>query len=818
MKALRSFNKRILTAALVMVISIANLTSGAPYFSNSKETNKNSRQVFSLISETSSLAPSTDEKIEAARAAYESLPLRFEANQGQTDAQVKFFSRAKAYTLFLTADEALMNFNGQGMEGEPGNTSATLRMKLVDANREAEIEGIGQMPGKVSYFLGDNPKAWKTDVATYSRVKYAQVYRGIDLVYYGAEGGFEYDFNVAPGADFRAIGLDFDGAVKIETAENGDLILHTASGDVRQHKPFAYQEIDGVRKAVACSYLINDSEIRFAVGAYDHNLPLVIDPVVTYATYFGGNANDAGYDITVDASNVAVITGRTTSVNFPGGAIQNKGGQDVFITKIAPSGGASFSAYFGGGGNDVGLSIALGANGDIYIGGTTTSTDFPRIGAYDNTLSGGADGFIVKFNADLNAFLYATYFGGNDFEDHIRIALDPAQNIFITGRTNSSDLQMVNAAQSMPGGQNDAFFAKLNAAGSTVLYSTYLGGTGVENPLGCGLAVDGQGNAYLTGATASLDFTKKNAFQQTKGDGNNPLTDAFVSKLNPNLSGNASLVYSTFIGGASSDSAAAIAVDTVGNAYITGETASDNFPLENPMQATRAGGFDAFVLKLNASGNDVVYATLLGGGSDDSGSGIRVNAANEVYVAGSVGASIQGVNSLKAYMGNSDGFVAKFNAAGSAISFFSYFGGGSDDTGQGVALDAAGNACVVGITKSANFTKVNALQPDFAGGESDAFVARIETDPPATTDPVIATAYVVGKALYIEGINFDIGAKVFLNGEKQKKVQNDASNPTTRIIAIKAGTLIPVGATVAIQVRNNNGVTSQAYIYTRGVQ
>ncbi len=813
MKATRIINKRILPVALAIVILIANLTSGATYFSNPIEPKKNSRKLFSSIPETSSLAPTTDEKIEAARVAYEKAPIRFEANQGQTDSRVKYFSRGKACTLFLTADEAVMNL------GSPdGGASGTLRMKLVGGNAQAQIEGLGQMPGKVSYFLGNNPKAWKSDVATYAKVKYSQVYQGIDLVYYGSEGEFEYDFNVAPGADFKAIGLTFEGTTGVELAENGDLVLQTTSGEVRQKKPFAYQETDGVKKVVACNYRVNGKRVGFAVGDYDNQLPLVIDPVVTYATYFGGNGNDAGYDIAVDAANVAVITGRTTSVSFPGGNVPNKGGQDVFITKLAPSGGASYSAFFGGSGNETGLSIALGATGDIYIGGITTSTDFPRISAYDNSLSGSADGFIVKFNSELNAFLYASYFGGNDFEDNTRIALDPAQNIFITGRTNSPDLQMVNAAQPTPGGQNDAFFAKLNAAGNSVLYSTYLGGGGVENPLGSGLAVDAQGNAYLTGATASLDFPQKNAFQSTKGDGNNLLTDAFVTKLNPHLSGNASLIYSTFIGGASSDAATAIVVDAQGNAYITGQTASDNFPLENALQQQRAGGFDAFVLKLNGNGNDVVYATLLGGSGDDLGSGIKINAANEVYISGSVSATIPAVNSLKAYMGSVEGFVAKFNAAASAISFFSYFGGSNNDASQAVALDAAGNACVVGVTESVNFTKVNALQQNFAGGSSDAFVARIETDTPTTTDPVIATAYVVGKALYVEGINFDIGAKVLLNGQKQKKVQNDPGNPTTRIIAIKAGTLIPVGATITIEVRNNNGVTSPAFIYTRGVE
>jgi hypothetical protein len=758
------------------------------------------------------------------------LPLSFEANHGQTDERVKFLSRGNGYTLFLTADEAALQLHKQtpvagnrqatSRRNSQLSASSVLRMKLVGANSQAPVEGLEPLNGKVSYFLGDQPQAWQTNVASYGKVEYSQVYPGIDLMYYSHQGQLEYDFKVAPGADFKTIALDFAGADQMIIESSGDLVLQTANGDVRHKRPFVYQVIDGQRREIDGAYLRQgEHQIGFQIGEYNKNYPLVIDPVLSYATYFGGNGDEVAYDITVDASGNTYITGQTNSINFPGGAVQNKGGNDVFIAKLAPSGSTYSAVFFGGSGNEAGTSIAISNAGDVYIGGFTTSANFPKINAYDNSLNGASDAFVVKFNSEFSAFLYATYFGGSDLEDSLSIGLDAAQNIYISGRTSSNNVPMMNAAQPSYSGQSDAFVAKLNASGNTLLYSTYLGGSSLENPYGrSGIAIDNNANVFLAGGTYSLDFPRKNAFQQNKGENNNLLDDVFVTKLNTNAIGNASLVYSTYLGGSTRDYATDIAIDSNGNAYVTGQTASDDFPKVNPLQASRAGGFDAFLLKLNATGSALVYSTLLGSSSDDLGAGVKVNLAYEAFITGSVGQAIPGVNSLKPYNGGEDAFLAKVNSSGSAVSFFTYLGGGNSDVSEAIALDPAGNAYIAGITKSTNFAKVNAVQENYGGNQSDTFVARIETDTPSTTDPVIATVYISGKKLYVEGLNFDIGAQLYLNGQKQKKVFNDERTPTTRLYAAKAGKQIPPGATLLVQVQNTNGTISKAYFFTHGVQ
>lgn len=758
---------------------------------------------------------------EALQKAYNQLPLTFEANHGQTDSRVKFLSRGNGYTLFLTADEAALQLHNRKSNTENQSSSAAmLGMKLVGANSQAQVKGLDPLDGKVSYFLGDNPQDWTTDVVSYKQVEYAQVYPGIDLVYYGNQQQLEYDFKLAAGADYKNIALNFSGTDHIKIASNGDLLLQTAGGDVHHKRPYVYQEINGNRRTIDSAYLLKDrNQIGFQLGDYDENYPVVIDPVLSYATYFGGNGDDVAYDIAVDAAGNTYITGQTDSISFPSSNIQNAGSADIFVAKFAPSGSAYSAFFFGGSGNEAGTGIALAANGDVYVSGFTTSVNFPKINAYDNTLNGTSDAFVVKVNSLFNAFLYATYFGGSDLEDTVSLCLDSAQNIYISGRTSSNNLPVMNAAQPGFGGQSDAFVAKLNPAGNTLLYSTYLGGSSQEQTYGRGgMAVDNNGNVYIAGGTYSLNFPKKNAYQQIKGENHSLFDDAFITKINTKDTGNASLIYSTYMGGSARDYATDIAVNSAGDVFVTGQTASDNFPKFNPLQPVRAGGFDAFLLKLNANGNALLYSTYFGSSSDDLGTGVKVNAAGEAFITGSVGQAIPGINALKSYHGGGDAFLAKINASGSAVSLIAYLGGTNADVSEALAIDSAGNTYVAGETQSIDFAKVNAIQPNFGGSQSDTFVARIETDTPDSVDPAIATVYVQGKRLYVEGINFDIGARLYINGQKQKKVFNDEQTPTTRIYAAKAGKQIVPGSTVVIQVENTNGTVSKAYFFTHGVQ
>jgi hypothetical protein len=802
-----------LTILLLIALSINSTTIALANTLNKKTTIQPAHQTTTNRSQKPSA--------ESLQKTFNQLPLTFEANHGQTDNRVKFLSRGNGYTLFLTADQAALQLHNRKANTENRQPSTSmLSMKLVGANAQAQVKGLDPLDGKVSYFLGDNPESWTTDVVSYKKVEYAQVYPGIDLLYYGNQEQLEYDFKLAAHADYKNIALNFSGAENITIASNGDLILQTASGDVHHKRPYAYQEIDGNRRTIDSAYLLKgENQIGFQLGKYDENYPLVIDPVLSYATYFGGNGEEVAYDITVDDAGNTYVTGQTNSVTFPFGAIQNSGGTDVFIAKFAPSGSAYYGVFFGGSGNEAGTGIALTSTGDVYVSGFTTSVNFPKVNAYDNTLNGATDAFVVKFNSQFNAFLYATYFGGSDLEDTVSISLDSSQDIYISGRTGSANLPVMNAAQPNYGGQGDAFVAKLNSLGNTLLYSTYLGGSSPETPYGRGgMAIDNFDNVYIAGGTYSLNFPRKNAYQQNKGENNNLLDDAFITRINTASTGNASLIYSTYIGGSTRDYATDIALDSAGNVFVTGQTASDNFPKLNPLQPTRAGGFDAFLLKLNAIGNALLYSTYFGSSSDDIGTGVKVNATGEAFITGSVGQAIPGINAMKPYHAGSDAFLAKVNAAGSAVTFLTYFGGNNADVSESVALDPAGNAYVAGQTQSIDFAKVNALQATYGGSQSDTFVARIETDTPDSIEPVIANVYISGKRLYVEGINFDIGARLYLNGQKQKKVFNDEQTPTTRIFAAKAGKQIPPGSTVMVQVENTNGTLSKLYFFTHGVQ
>ena len=511
-------------------------------------------------------------------ASYARLPLSFEANHGQTDRQVKFLSRGSAYTLFLTSNETVLSLSkpatpvarrridtvamGQEVVENKPITTTVLRMRLLGANPAAEISGLEELVGKSNYFIGNDPKKWRTNVPNYARVKYRDVYPGVDLVYYGNQRELEYDFVVAPGGDPQAIRLGIEGAKKAVIDAQGDLVLHTNEGDVCLHKPTIYQEVDGAKQPIAGHYVLRDKrQAGFEVGAYDAARPLVIDPVLSYSTYLGGSGSfESGIGIAVDSAGSAYVTGDTNSTNFPttSGAFQTTFGggfSDAFVTKLNPAGSALvYSTYLGGSADDRGHGIAVDSAGNAYVTGVTASTNFP-------TTSGA----------------FQTTFGG---------------------------------------APSDAYVTKLNPAGSALVYSTYLGG--VENDQGSAIAVDSAGSAYVTGLTFSTNFPTASPIQAAKaGD-----FDAFVTKLN---AAGSALVYSTYLGGSGFDWGHGIAVDSAGNAYVAGQTRSTNFPTASPIQAANAGDFDVFVTKLNAAGSALVYSTYLGGSNVDAATSTLLN-------------------------------------------------------------------------------------------------------------------------------------------------------------------------------------------------
>src|SRR5437762_855403 len=510
---------------------------------------------------------------------YGKQPLSLEANVGQTNRQVKFLSRGNGYTLFLThRGEAVLALRKPAPKADPrkpaslasrpgrlkrdaAGTSTVVRMKLVGGNAKPRAEALGELAGKANYFIGNDPKRWRTNVATYAKVKYEGVYPGVDLVYYGNQGQLEYDFVVAPGVDPNEIRLQFPGAGKLRVDEKGDLLLGSRGEEVRLEKPMVYQEVGGERKPVEGRYVLaSANRIGFQLGVYDHSQPLVIDPVLVYSTYLGGSAYGEGDGIAVDGSGNAYVTGLTDSTNFPTlNALQSTFSSNYvgFVTKFNPSGSALvYSTYFGGSDGGWGRSIAVDASGNAYVTGVTSASNFPTVNALQSTYGGGYnDAFVIKLNPTGSALVYSTYLGGSDYDQAYRIAVDASGNACVTGYTGSTNFPTTAGAfQTTIGGLNqNAFVTKINPSGAALVYSTYLGGSGED--IGYGIAVDGSGNAYVTGEAGSTNFpSTAGAFQTAIGG----YSDAFVSKLNP---GGSALVYSTYLGGSGEDSGYGITVD-----------------------------------------------------------------------------------------------------------------------------------------------------------------------------------------------------------------------------------------------------------------
>jgi hypothetical protein len=697
----------------------------------------------------------------AGLAAYGQMALRFEANAGQTDASVRFLARGPGYGLFLTPAEAVLHLHKPQADGPVAQTpepADTLRLRLVGANPDPALVGLDELPTRSNYLQGNDPARWHTDVANYGQVAYRAVYPGIDLVYYGSQEQLEYDFVVAPGADPSAIRLAFAGARGMALDGQGNLVLHTTGGDVVEEAPVLYQDGAGGRQAVPGHYVMDGSGgVGFAVGTYDHSRPLVIDPILSYSTYLGGSGDDAGFGIAVDGAGNAYVTGRTDSTDFhtadPAQPANAGGNADAFVAKLNAAGSALvYATYLGGSGDDLATGIALDGAGNAYVFGQTSSIDFPTVNALQPASGGGGfyDAFVAKLNAAGSALVYSTYLGGSrDDQAGLGIAVDGAGNAYVSGFTTSTNFPMKNALQpTYGGGAHDAFVAKLNAAGSALVYSTYLGGTGEDG--GFAIAVNGAGNAYVTGYTISSNFPTKNPLQPALIGGG--AADAFVAKLS--TTGNA-LVYSTYLGGGAEDAGLSIDVDGAGNAYLTGETQSSDFPTKNPLQFASGGGQDAFVAKLNTAGSALVYSTYLGGSGDDLGYGIVVDGTGSVFLTGqTASANFPTKNPLQpASGGGDDAFVVKLNAAGSALVYATYLGGHSLEEGMGIAVDSAGNAYVSGRTSSTDFPTRNPLKPAL-GDLEDAFVAKIATTPltlfPSTLTAVAAAPFTAPLALLID--------------------------------------------------------------------
>src|SRR5437870_723243 len=528
---------------------------------------------------------------------FRSLPLSFEANRGQSNPRVAFIARGGGQTVFLTPREAVLTWRGRRSP-----TAVALRMQFIGASARSHVVGAKELPGKVNYFLGRDSARWRTNIPTYEQVRYQDIYPGIDLVFYGNERQLEYDFLVQPGADLTAIAIAFVGAENVQVDAQDGLLLQIAGETIYARKPAIYQEVDGRRQEIAGGYVLRGvREVGFQVAAHDPNRPVVIDPVLYYSTYLGGTNDDEVRSLAVDANGNAYVTGETSSTDFPtsSGVLDTAlaGLKDAYVTKLNPTGSALvYSTYLGGAGNELGRAIKVDAAGNAYVAGETTSADFAITpGAVQGTLGGMTDGFIIKLNPSGSALIYSTYLGGASDDRGEAIAIDAAGNAYVTGRTASKAFPTVGAIQTSLNGRSDAFVAKLDPTGSSLAFSTYLGGGGDDK--GSGIAVDAAGNVFVAGETASADFpTTAGAIRVTLAG----ITDAYVVKLNPT---GASLVYSTYLGGTADEEGFSIAVDAAGSAYVAGLTTSVDFPTTaGAVRTTLSGLQDGFVAKIADSG------------------------------------------------------------------------------------------------------------------------------------------------------------------------------------------------------------------------
>ncbi|HEX4378848.1 MAG TPA: SBBP repeat-containing protein, partial [Candidatus Acidoferrum sp.] len=720
------------------------------------------------LSARNAVAKNSDNAATRLRAleAYGKIPLTFEANSGQTDARVKFLARGAGYTVFLTDRDATLRLARPATQPGKRADDAVVRFALVGANTHPVAHAVDLQDGRANYFVGNDPSKWRRNISEYAGVKFDAVYPGIDLVYYGSQGRLESDYVVGPGADPVKIALRVEGADRIRLNSDGDAILSTAAGDVSLHQPRAYQQSAAGRVEVAANYTqLASGALGIRVGDYDAKVPLVIDPVVGYATLLGGGTSvTASSAIAIDSTNNAYIVGTTAATDFPttAGAFQKtKTGTtaNAFVTKLNSAGSALvFSTYLGGSGAsgkfDSATGVAVDSTGNVYVTGTTPSTDFPitAANAFQIVNNGTPlNGFFTKLDPTGATLLYSTYLGGSGSDSSAAIALDSNGNAYMTGTATSTNFPVTPGTAIQTAGQSTglAFVSRINpllGGTNSLIYSTLLGGTNANQ--GTGIAVDASFNAYITGQTTSTNFpVTTSAFQSVlKGTAGN----AFVSRVDTTTTNN--LVYSTYLGGTattsgSGDIGTAIALGPSSNVFVTGNTAATDFPITagvfqtTPRNTTKT----TFVARLDTTKSNaasLVYSTYVTGTTQDSAAAIAVDASGNAYVAGSTQSSdfpmIAGAPQFTRMTQNRDlGYVSVLNSSGTAESFSTYFGGSNGDAVTGIGLDGVTppNIYITGVTTSPDFpATTGAFQTTFKTGSG--FVARLS--PSAATGVILS--------------------------------------------------------------------------------
>jgi hypothetical protein len=640
--------------------------------------------------------------------------------------------------------------------------SHVLRMKLVGANASAPPRGEEPWPGKVNYIVGNDSSRWRTNIPTFAKVRYHDVFPGIDLVYYGIEGQLEYDLIVAPGADPSSIALAIEGAERLETNERGDLLVCFGGQQVRWRRPKVYQPINGSNVAVAGAYVLSPLAldhgtrgtqlVSFNLAAYDSTRPLVIDPALSYGTFL---PSIHGF-VAADPDGNAYVTGGTSSAQFPTqnplqGALS--GETDGFVTKLDRTGQMVYSTYVGGSGRDGGMGIAVDSTGSAYVVGSTWGS-FPLVNAVQPSFGGGrSDGFVLKLSPGGSALVYSTYLGGSgDSDASLGVAVDTAGNAYVCGSTSSGDFPTKNAAQPHYGAGSDAYITKLNPSGTALLYSTYLGGTNSE--MASSIAVDAEGNAYVGGSTQSADFPTKAPFQSQPAS----TGDGFFAALDPA----GKLMFSSYLGGSGSDYIAAITVGSNGDVYLAGQTTSFDFPTTNAIQPWLNGTANGFVARYNPASNNLVFSTFLGGGGGgglswgDYAQALAVDSTGNVYVGGATPSpnfpttpdALQPSYAGGTYLG--DAFLSVFSSDGLELIYSSYLGGSGDDQVWGLAIYPAGDVYLGGeiYAPDADFPIPNPILPNPVVNWVSSYAVFVVKFTPIVS-PAVLTAILAGRNLVI---------------------------------------------------------------------
>jgi uncharacterized repeat protein (TIGR01451 family) len=711
-----------------------------------------------------------------ARALLTGMPLIFEPNQGQAnldpaDPRAKFVTRGSGYSLFLGSEGAILSMaSRKSVKPERPRRDAawhamaaieveSLQMKLAGANPNANLTGAGLLPGKSNYFLGNDPAKWRQGVPQYARVRYENVYPGINLLFYGNQGRLEYDFQVAPGADPGQAELEFKGAKQL-ALEDGALVIQGQSGRVRLEAPRVYQEVAGKQTAVDGGFVLRGADrAGFAIGSYDHSRELVIDPILTFSSYFGGSGDEHSTSIAVDGSFNIYLAGSTTSPNLPAvsGILQStlSGAQNVYVAKITPPLGSlpatlDYVTYLGGDGTDTPAGIKVDGRGDPFIAGTTSSSNFPTtaLTAYQPVPEAGSTGtshvFVTELKFDGTGLQYSSYLSGSGTDIASGMTIDASGYIYVTGTTTSSDQASTNVQfpastlpqalpyQTVPRAPIQFFVTKVNpisARTGSIAYSTYFGGANFDTTapiaVGGGIAVDTNLNVYFTGTTnfiytgcsgcSSTDFPILNPYQpcldqpppttivnppSCASTTNTTDPDAFVAKLNPNGAQGEQLIWSTYVGGGGTDSGTGIALDSgAANVYVTGTTNSADIGTS----LTTLNTSSPFQRCLDNAVDPTTSACTAATGSP-----------NDAFVA---------------RLSNPTSTTTTTAPVNVTLNYFSFLGGSNNEAGQAITVDSGAGALVTGWTQSNNFPVLpvsNSIQSAL-NGPQDAFVARLNT-------------------------------------------------------------------------------------------